>query len=178
MKKILISLLILSLIIFSQFNLSAQKTNDNSKGTGVVLKMEQPNFSINFPTNFKLEESSKDKGLKTELYRAVSGDDVYMLKYTEHKNPAVSADNDTYMQASIESFVTGIKGTLIKKDTFKYKKTKGTEAFLSLDGKNMNVFYRVLIINKVQYQLIVITKAEAKTSAIKNFFASFVCGVE
>ncbi len=177
MKKILISLSALSLIIFFQFNLNAQKTNDHSKGDAFILKMEQPKFSIKFPASYKLEESSKDKGLKTELYRAVSGDNVYMLKYTEHKNPVVSADNEDYMQASIESFVTGIKGTLIKKDTFKYKKTKGTEVFLSLDGKNMNVFYRVLIIDKVQYQLIVITKAKVKTYSIKNFFNSFVCRV-
>ena len=96
-----------------------------------------------------------------------------MFKYKEHTNPADSADNRVYMDASSESFITGIKGTLIKKSDFKYNKTNGLEAYLSLDNKNMNVFYRVLILKRVQYQIIVITKSEEKTAEINSFFNSF-----
>jgi hypothetical protein len=72
-----------------------------------------------------------------------------MLKYTEHKNPAISSGNPYYMDASLESFITGIKGTLQKRQSFKYGKYSGLEAFLNLDDKNLNVFYRVLIIDRV-----------------------------
>lgn len=171
MNKLLVS--ILALFIISHSHINAQKTNDHSTTTGHVLKQENPNFSITFPVEYTLEESSSDKGLKTEFYRAVSGEDVYMFKYTQHKNPAISADNEVYMLASVESFVTGIRGTLQKKEKINFKKSTGMDAFLTIDDKNLNVFYRVLIINRVQYQLIVITKAEEKTSGIKNFFNSF-----
>ena len=171
MNKLLVS--ILALIIISYSNINAQKTNDNSKTTSHLLTQDNPAFSISFPDEYNLEESSNDNGLKTEFYRSVSGDNVYMFKYTQHKNPAVSSDNEVYMLASVESFVNGIEGTLINKEKIKYKKSNGMDAFLTIDDKNLNVFYRVLIINRVQYQLIVITKAEEKTSGIKNFFNSF-----
>lgn len=177
MNKVLYLLVSLTFVLFF-FTTEAQKVRDNSGESVFVLKKDNPSFMIKFPGKYKLEESKEETGLKTELFRYEIGNEVYMFKYTEHKNPAVSSDNKVYMDASLESFVTGIKGTLIKKTDFKYNKTNGLEAYLSLDNKNMNVFYRVLIIKKVQYQLIVITKAEEKNTVINNFFKSFICPVK
>lgn len=151
----------------------AQKTEDNSATQGFILKSVKPKFSITFPASYKQEEHTVENGLKTELYRAVKGDNVYMFKFTEHKNPAVSSDNKMYMEASLESFVNGIQADLIKKYDFKEKKQKGLEAFLKIPDKNLYVFYRVLIIKHVQYQIIVITKDMQKSIEINKFFASF-----
>jgi len=172
------SLLISILFIFISVSSNAQKTNDNSGNTDFVLKKEKPSFLIMFPNTFNLDQSEEENGLKTELYKCEHEEDIFMLKYSEHKNPAVSSGNPYYMDASLESFITGIKGTLIEKSEFKYFKNKGLEAFLSLDNKNMNVFYRVLIIDRVQYQLIVITKAEEKTPEIEKFFKSFISPIK
>ena len=128
MKKTLTTLSIISLLVLS-VSLNAQKVNDKSLQSEFILKSEKPNFSITFPAKYKLAETTTEKGLKKELYRAVQGNDVYMIKYTEHKNPAVSANNENYMDASLESFITGINATLIKKETFKYKKTKVQRRF-------------------------------------------------
>lgn len=171
--KVLIS--ILSIVIFTTFNIHAQKTNDKSGKSFFLLENNTAKFSIKFPANYKLSESSTENNLKTELYRAIKGKEVYMLKYEEHKNPAISSYNENYMEASLESFITGIGASLIKKEEIKQNKNKGTEAFLSLDGKNLNVFFRVFIINKVQFQLVVITKESKKTDEIKSFFNSFIC---
>ncbi|MCF6365194.1 MAG: hypothetical protein L3J35_03235 [Bacteroidales bacterium] len=171
MNKLLIS--ILALVVFSQSNIYAQKTNDNSKSTGFVLKKNRPSFSIRFPSEYKLEESSENKGLKTEFYKSFLGEDIFMFKFSEHKNPAVSSDNEVYLNASVESFVNGVGGSIVNKDNIKYKKTNAIDAFITIDDKNLNVFYRVLIINHVQYQLIVITKSNDKTSVIQNYFNSF-----
>ncbi len=171
-KQFNISLILLVSILLS-FSLSAQKTNVSTNNTSFKLKKEKPSFSINFPAEYKMEESSDNEGLKTELYRALLGNEVYMLKYTEHSNPVVSSDNETYMNASLQSFETGIKGTIQNSKKIKYNKIKGAEAFLSLDDKNMYVFYRVFIINKVQFQLIVISNEKEKTKNIKTFFESF-----
>ncbi len=173
MKKQLKINLILLVSILLSFSLSAQNTNVSTKKTSFKLTKEKPSFSINFPAEYKMEESSDNKGLKTELYTALLGTDVYMLKYTEHSNPVVSSDNETYMNASLQSFETGIKGTIQNSKKIKYNKIKGTEAFLSLDDKNMYVFYRVFIINKVQFQLIVISNEKERNRKIKTFFDSF-----
>ncbi|MCD4792605.1 MAG: hypothetical protein K8R54_05180 [Bacteroidales bacterium] len=166
------------ILIFNSGIINAQKTHDNSGNSDFVLTKDKPSFTIKFPGKYKLEESKEEKGLKTEMFRSEIGNEVYMLKYTEHSNPAVASANEHYMDASLESFITGIKASLIKKSDFKFNKSKGLEAYLSLDNKNMNVFYRVLIIKKVQYQLIVITKAEEKNTVINNFFKSFICPVK
>jgi len=175
MKKILSS--ILSLIILSQLNLSAQKTNDKSVDKkDFMLKHEKPNFSIKFPANYKFEESSKNKGLKNEMYRAVLNGDVFMLKFSEHKNPIVSEYNQEYLQASVDALAKGIKGSIIKTEKIDFFNHKGMEASISLNEKSLNVFSRIFIINKVQYEIIVITKSKLKTSLVNNFFNSFVVG--
>lgn len=174
MKHLLFLLTTITFVLFS-LTINAQKVQDKSD---FILQKDDPSFMIKFPGKFKLEESKEDKGLKTELFRTEIGNEVYMFKYKEHTNPAVSADNRVYMDASLESFITGIKGTLIKKSDFKYNKTNGIEAYLYLDNKNMNIFYRVLVIDKVQYQFIVITKAEEKNAVINKFFNSFNCPVK
>ncbi len=155
--------------LFFLFNLS----NLAGQNAGFILKSDKPKFKISFPADYKLEESRKENGLKTELYKAIKNDNVYMFKYTEHKNPAVSSDNKMYMDASLESFSNGIQADLIKKYEFKQKKQKGLEAFLKISDKNLYVFYRVFIIKHVQYQIIVITKSEEKTPSVTNFFDSF-----
>ena len=162
-------LLIMSFIFLMISSQSVSQNNDSS-----ILKSEKPNFKIEFPSNYNLEESNIDKGLKSDLYRCEFNNDIYMLKYTEHKNPAVSGDNEVYMGASLESFITGIKATLINKSKIKYGKTTGLDAYLSLDNKSMNVFYRVLILKRTQYQIIVITKSKDKTVEINSFFNSFI----
>jgi hypothetical protein len=152
----------------------AQKERDVSNDTSVMLRNEDPAFIIKFPNQYSLKESNEDKGLKSERYESEFKGDIYMLKYSEHKNPAVSGDNRVYMDASLDSFITGIKGTLIQKNEFKYLKTNGLEAFLSIDGKNLYVFYRVLIVDRVQYQIIVITKSKEKTKETDQFFKSLI----
>lgn len=158
---------ILSSLLFS-INIFAQ--NEAYK-----LKNEDLGFSIEFPAEYILAESNEDNGLKNYLYKSEFESDVFMFKFTEHKNPAVTGENIFFMDASVESFVTGIKGTLLKKFNFKYGKTSGTEAFLSLDNKNLNVFYQVIIIDRIQYQIIAITKHDDKTKTIDTFFNSFIC---
>ncbi len=160
-------------LLLNVFLMNAQKVSDSSEKSGFLLKSENPEYKIVFPTAYKLEESKTDKGLKTEFYRAVKDDNIYMFKFTEHKNPAVSSDNKVYLEASLESFINGIKADLIKKYEFKEKKQKGLEAFLTIPDKNLNVFYRVVIVKHVQYQIIVITKSKEKTAEISKFFNSF-----
>lgn len=179
MNNILTLLSILSFIIFSQLNLTAQKTNDKSGNKkAFVLKHEKPNFSITFPASFKLEESSKTKGLKTELYTTILNDDVYMIKYTEHENPVISEYNQEYLKVSVDEFVRGIKGTLINSGNIEFLNHKGIEAYILLNEKNLNVFSRIFIVNKVQYEIVVIAKTKIKTSSINNFFNSFIFGVQ
>ncbi len=160
-------------IVFGSGFLSAQKTEDNQKENVFVLKSDKPKFSIEFPAKYKLEESKTDNGLKTEFYRCEKNGNIFMFKYTEHENPAVSPDNKTYTEASLQSFIDGIKAELISKYYYKIKKQKGLEAFLKIPDKNLHVFYRITIVKHVQYQIIVITKSDKKTDDISSFFNSF-----
>jgi len=171
--KNLTSILFLLYIIFAINLVQAQQSNNNISKKTLIVKSDKPKFEITFPADYKLEESKTENSLETRLYRAVKNENVFMLKYTEHKNPAVSSDNQVYMNASLESFKNGIHADLIKKSEFKEKKEKGLEAFLKISDKDLYVFYRVLIIKHVQYQIIVITKVEDKTKEINQFFNSF-----
>ncbi len=171
MNKILF--LILSAFLLNISISDAQKSKDTFSDNQFLLISKKPYFKINFPAQYKLEDSKTEKGLKTMFYKAVYKNDVYLFKFTEHKNPAVSSDNKAYMNASLQSFIDGINAELIKKYDYKDKKGKGMEAFLTIPDKNLNVFYRVTIIKHVQYQIIVITKSKDKTEEVTNFFNSF-----
>ncbi len=160
-------------LIYSNVNIAAQKVKDISSSSAFVLKSEKPKFQITFPAKFKNEKNNIKNGLKSAFYRCAKNEDVFMLKFTEHKNPAVSSDNKVYTEASLESFTAGIHAALIKKYTFKEKKLNGLEAFMKIADKNLYVFYRLIIYKQVQYQIIVITKSDTKTDIINNFFNSF-----
>jgi hypothetical protein len=167
MKNSLISVLgIILLVIVSATSSHAQSV--------YKLESDKPSFSIVFPAEYSKVESSENEGLKNEHYRAEYNQDVYLFKFAEHKSPKVSGENTGYMQASLESFLTAVEGRLIKKNMFTFGESNGLDAFLTLEKKNMNVFYRVLIVDKVQYQIIVITKDEGKSRAVNNFFNSFI----
>ncbi len=172
MKHILKFTFLFFLIINNLF-INAQKDKNTPLNADYILKSENPKFQISFPGTYKIEDSKTENGLKTMFYRSVKNNDIYMFKYTEHKNPAVSSDNKMYMEASLESFINGIRADLIKKYEFKNKKQKGLEAFLKIPDKNLHVFYRVIIHKHIQFQLIVITKSEIKTPEINRFFTSF-----
>jgi hypothetical protein len=171
MKKYFFS--VLSFFLILNFSSVAQKTIDNLCDTCFVLKHQKHGFSVQFPGHYKLKETKEDKGLKSEWFEAIANDEIFMFKYSEHKNPAVSGDNQVYMDASLDSFITGIKGSLIKKSNLKYDKTNCLEALVSINEKNLNAFYRVMIIDHVQYQMIVITKKSEKSEAAEKFFKSF-----
>ncbi len=160
-------------LIYSNVNIAAQKVKDISPNSDFVLNSEKPKFQITFPGKFSTDENNTKNGLKSAFYRCVKNEDVFMLKFTEHKNPAVSSDNKVYTDASLESFTAGIHAALIKKYTFKEKKLNGLEAFMKIADKNLYVFYRLIIYKQVQYQIIVITKSDTKTDIINNFFNSF-----
>ena len=167
--------LFFTLTLLSCLPLMAQKMADNPNDTSFILKHSTPEFTIQFPNSYVLKESKVNNGLKSELFESEYMGDLFMLKFSEHKNPAVSGDNRMFMDASLDSFVTGIRGTLINKNDFKYLQNNGLEAYISLVESNRYVFYRVLIIDRVQYQIIVITKAKDKTQETELFFKSFNC---
>ncbi len=168
--------IILFLIAGFQFltiNTFAQNDNVVSNEMSFKLYHEKPTFSIKFPNSYFLKENDEVKSLITKHYESTYNNEVFILKFIEHKNHAVSSDNTIFMNTSLDSFVKGIKGDLIERDEFKYNKIKGVEAFLSIKGKDLNVFYRDIIIDRVQYQIIVITKAKIKSTEADNFFDSF-----
>ncbi len=160
-------------LIYGNVNIAAQKVKNSSSDSHFVLNSEKPKFQITFPGKFNTEENNTKNDLKSGLYRCVKSEDVFMLKFTEHNNPAVSSDNKVYTDAALESFTAGIHAALIKKYAFKEKKLKGLEAFMKIADKNLYVFYRLIIYKQVQYQIIVITKSNTETDEINNFFNSF-----
>jgi hypothetical protein len=88
-------------------------------------------------------------------------------------NPIVSIENEKYVRAALNAFIKGINAVLISDRVIEHNKIKGIEAELSVNNKDMNVFYRLFIVNKVQYELTVLTKLSAKNEEIDKFFNSF-----
>lgn len=158
---------------FLSIGLSAQKLNDKLSENSYILDSEKPKFSITFPSKFKLSESKVEKGLKSEMYQSVKDGNIFMLTYSEHKNPAVSSENKMFTEASLNSFMKGTGSELIKKYEFKQKKQKGLEAVLKMKEKNLYIFYRVFIYKHTQFQLTVISNSPEKSEDVNNFFNSF-----
>jgi hypothetical protein len=168
--KSVFSIITTILMIFTcGSNIIAQNRNENLNRP----EIKNPECLVEFPTAFILEEQKDENGFKTELYKGVKDNVIYIFQYSEHMNPIVSIENEKYVRAALNAFIKGINAVLISDRVIEHNKIKGIEAELSVNNKDMNVFYRLFIVNKVQYELTVLTKLSAKNEEIDKFFNSF-----
>lgn len=164
MKSLKLAVFVL-LILFLSIKISAQESD-------YAYKSEIGKCQIIFPGNYS-ESSNFDVSIPYTKVKADFNDDVYYFKFSIHKTDAVLEDNAAFLNSTAESFVVGIKGTILEKKDIKLGKYPGKKLLVSMDNKPLFVHYETFVANHIQYQFFVISKSKDKTKEIKTFLNSF-----
>jgi len=126
--------------------------------------------SIVFPAEFKVERE-KNKSPVTTKVSAEIGENVFMFSYTIHD---VTLDDPYHLaEVSLQSFQETLQGEVVKMTDYFYDDYKGREAIIDIPGTIATVYYRVLIVGQIQYQMVVVDQQGDILKKKDKFFKSF-----
>ncbi len=153
--------------VIAQDYLPSRKNQTQSATTFKSLEGE---VQINFPTKYG---TTVEKKAKTTVYKAKSyvGKNQFILVTTIYRDKLL----DQYNQAkkSVPAFTRSVNGILFAEQDWVYAKGKhGRGAVVSI-SKTSKIYYKVIFINQVQYQLMVVNSDGNIKKHIDNFFDSF-----
>lgn len=131
---------------------------------------DEGKVSIKFPAEFDVTVEESETATTYQIISEL-GKDVFMLSFTFHETEM----DDPYnlAQVSLESFNEAVGGELVKETDYKYEDYKGREAIVDLSDAGATVYYRVVIIGQIQYQLAVVDHSGNILDEKDKFFNSF-----
>ena len=144
----------------------------NPTAKGFKFTSEEGKFSIVFPSSFQSETITQENNTKTVKISAEAKNQNYMATYTIHQmemnNPGSLA------QTSLDAFVEAAKGTVQNQSEWKIKNNPGIKSIILLDGQDAKIEYRVIIVGKIQYQVIIVSPNKLwDQKAADVFYKSF-----
>lgn len=163
MKTFHPSIVLTTLLVFFSLIIIAQQKQTYST--------EEGKFSIKFPNEIKeeIEESETSKAVKVSC---ALNEQTFLASYTLHK---IQMENHDEMEEfAIESFGNAIKGTTKFTAEWKLKNHSGLIAQYEMEEQGVRVDYRVLLVDQIQYQLIVLAANDNFDEELASkFFKSF-----
>ena len=164
MKSIQKASFIFLLLFLSSSLLQAQKSFKYSS--------EEGKLSLKFPAEYTETESENE--ISKDLKIQCNKDSIsYFASYSLHKTE-MDEDPIEMAEASLESFVDGVKGVEITRVAWNVKKHEGLKAKIEIPANESIVDYRVILVGNTQYQLLVVTpKDECDNKNVRSFFKSF-----
>lgn len=137
-----------------------------------VKYFSKPGFvEIYFPVQYENKFQETTDG-KVTTVTATSGETKYMLIWTILKDNA--ATDFAASKAAMTKFKDSYNGQVKEEDKFKMKKCEGVEALILIPEKNLTLNYKVIIVNKIMYQIAVISPtASIDKKNVNKFMKSF-----
>ncbi|MGW8123793.1 hypothetical protein ACV07N_14140 [Roseivirga echinicomitans] len=138
--------------------------------TNTKYMTEDGKISITMPSEYTVSES-EDGLVKTTKVSSVIGEVTYFFGWTLHEGTV--SDRMMLAEVSLESFVESAEAEILEQRVYKYGKNKGIDATVTLMDGAVNCFYRVIIIDNYQFQMVVVTEEAELNKAEKKFLNSF-----
>jgi len=156
---------IILILSFSAFTSSVQAQKRYQFTT------DEGNFKIKFPVEFTTERTEKESATTTKTSCTVD-DQTFMASYTLHETELI--DHIEMAEVSAESFGESINGTLQSKTDWTVNNHTGLIAIFDLPEVEAKVEYRVVLVEQIQYQVIVLAKnINYNEEMAADFFKSF-----
>lgn len=173
--KIKLTFILIGIITFSystKANLNSNNRLPISNGGDWVKYFAKPgNVEIYFPTQYENNFKETDEG-KITTVTAKDGSTDYLLIWTILKDNAPT--NYEASKSAMLKFKDAYKGEVKEEDKFKSKKCEGVEATILVPSQNITINYKVIIVNKIMYQIAVFSPtASINKKNINKFFKSF-----
>lgn len=141
-----------------------------------IFKFQSSAYHVaaNFPVKYEEEITSQETDNGRVFILKVSctlNTDLYMLSVTKH--PELLTEPLKLAEMSLHSFVKALNGEIKSQYSFYYDRFEGKEATIFMTEKNTYAHYRVLMVGKLQYQVIVVDGNEKLSTNVTDFFDSF-----
>lgn len=131
--------------------------------------------SMSFPCIYEntVTEKTNDANevTRTLKVKCKSGDNTYILNVSKH--PMSLTDPKGLAETSVNSFVKAVNGELKSRELYTQKGNEGLDALIYMPAQSKYVHYRVILLNRLQYQVIVINNSESLSAADRDFLQSF-----
>lgn len=128
-------------------------------------------FKVLFPGKPEVVDEPKDWG-KSYKAQVKLDEHLFYSSYGIHEQRLV--DHAHLSEVSTEAFAEKIGGTIIDESAWKFKGHQGRQLELTIPDKNVRIYYKVILIGQIQYQLVAGVPIEgANDKWVKKFFKSF-----
>lgn len=136
----------------------------------VTYSSDEANATVQLPGEYQVS-SEVSEDAYTEQIAANDGQNKYIFTYTLHDTPLM--DHEGLSIVALQAFADAAGGQIVQDTDYYYNDHKGKEAVIFMKEDQATVNYRVIIIDQVQYQFIVISLQDAVSDKVKRFFGSF-----
>ncbi|PCI11564.1 MAG: hypothetical protein COB73_01865 [Flavobacteriaceae bacterium] len=162
MKKIFLSLVVLSLVSFTTF---AQENRHN-------FSTETGKFSVDFIGD--ISESARITETSSSFKTTISdGRMRYMVSSTKH-NSNLESDIEKLLNTSVDSFMENIKGEIISKEEVTRDNVKGMYVDIAMSEGAVRLEYFVFLRGFYQYQVMAYAPVEVYDAEnASRFFKGF-----
>lgn len=127
-------------------------------------------IGITMPGDYSVSESEGESVTTTKVTSTI-GDVTYLFSWTLHS--VVLEDSKGLADVSLESFNEQVQGKILTQNVYKYGRNEGKNATISLMEGQANCFYRVILIDQYQFQMVVVTSDKELDNTGKKFLNSF-----
>lgn len=143
----------------------------NPPEKGFYYSSSAGNFSIVFPTQYKIETTDNGDS-ETVKISSTSNEQTYFASYTVHS--VELTDLKELAEVSLNTFSEQLGATVSEQSEWKVNKNSGLKATMNMAEQDIKVQYFVIIVEQVQFQLIVLAKnssfdQKAADAFIKSF---------
>lgn len=143
--------------------------NEVLKGYGYVSS--EGKVKIKFPAEYVVEESPGESHVTTKV-SATMGEMNFFLSYTIHETEITS--HYEMAELSLSTFEEKLSARSLSQGDYIYKSHTGRMAEMMMDEQGIRLFYRAILVDQIQYQLIVTMPADqAGNASLDAFFKSF-----
>ena len=132
---------------------------------------EEGKFSIKFPGEYAVEIDDNEKAKTVKPMCTLNGQ-TYLASYTLHQTEMI--DHDEMEEISVDSFGEAIQAELLSKSVWQVDEQSGIIAFFKIADADIKVEYRVMLVEQLQYQVIVLAaNSDYDEGLAAKFFKSF-----
>jgi len=173
--KIKFFFIFLGLFSFIAITKASQPINNSlpilNGGDWVKYFAKPGNVEIYFPVQYDNNFKETSEG-KVTTVTAKDGSTDYLLIWTILKDNAPTGYEAS--KTAMLKFKDAHKGEIKEEDKFKSKKCEGVEATILIPSQSLTVNYKVIIVNKIMYQIAVISPtATINKKDVSKFMKSF-----
>ncbi len=162
MKKIIFTLVVLSLISFTTF------AQDNWN----TLKSETGKFEAAITGTISEQSADKEKSSSFKI-TFDTNNMYYLISSTEHKTE-LESDIDELLDVSISTFSEQVKGAVSNRKEVFLENAKGLYAEMDMTEMGFKLEYYVFMHDVYQYQVVVYAAYDSYDATVANrFFKSF-----